>query len=227
MSEDVFEPVTGSRLYELVVEQILRLIATGEIPPGARLPVERDLAERFGVSRNVLREAIRVLEVRGIVRSRPGGGRYVRDANISARLSPVGVILRLERAAILDVLESREMLEVQVARLAARKVAEGADGQPLLEAARVSSGSWEDNARFHTAIAAATGNFMVERLVRLQLDLLRDVRQRDHYSTREARAGLAEHRAIATAISGGDQDAAEAALRAHFAHTRANVEQGA
>ncbi|TCO62808.1 FadR/GntR family transcriptional regulator [Actinocrispum wychmicini] len=225
MQIDVFGKIASERRYESVVRQVLRLISTGEISPGAQLPPERDLAERLGVSRNVLREAFRVLEVRGIVHSRAGGGRYVRADNIAATLPADGVVLRIEEAVIADVLESRELLEVQTARLAATRATD--DGrQAVLAACEGSDGEWAENVRFHTAVAAATGNFMLERLVRLQLDLLADVRQRDHYpAPGTATALLAEHQAIADAVARGDADAAEAAVRAHFAHTRAVTRQ--
>lgn len=225
MPEDIFRELTPVRTYELVVAQIAGLISDGEIAPGARLPPERELAQRFRVSRNVLREAFRVLEARGIIWSRAGGGRFVRDANISARLSPAGVVLRLEKAAILDILEARELLEVQVVRLAAERTDEQR-AQTLLAAAEVSSGGWEANAAFHRALAAATGNFMLEHLVGLQLDLLSDIRQRAHYSAESAEAGLAEHRAIADAVVRGDAGAAESAMRDHLAHTRKAVTDG-
>ncbi|WP_163505828.1 FadR/GntR family transcriptional regulator [Fodinicola acaciae] len=225
MPEDLFRELTPVRTYELVVEQIAGLISSGEIAPGARLPPERELAQRFRVSRNVLREAFRVLEARGIVWSRAGGGRFVRDANISARLSPAGVVLRLENAAILDILEARELLEVQVVRLAAERTDERR-GAAVLAAAEVSTGGWQANAAFHRALAAATGNFMLEHLVGLQLDLLSDIRQRAHYSQESAEAGLAEHRAIAEAVVRGDVDAAEAAMRDHLTHTRKAVADG-
>lgn len=221
--DELFDKVVSERRYEAVVRQILALIGQGEIPAGARLPAERDLAERLGVSRNVLREAFRVLEVRGIVRSHAGGGRYVRADNVAAALPSDGVILQLEQAVIGDILESRELLEVQVARLAAER----ADDQrlrALFLACDASGGGWADNIAFHTAVAACTGNFMLERLVRLQMDLLSDVNQRDHYRAPDVADGLlAEHRAIAEAIGSHDPDAAELAMRHHFSRTRAAV----
>jgi DNA-binding FadR family transcriptional regulator len=220
LREDLFDKVASERRYEAVVRQVLDLIGRGEIRAGARLPAERDLAERLGVSRNVLREAFRVLEVRGIVRSHAGGGRYVRSENISPVLSADGVVLRLERAVIVDVLEARELLEVQVVRLAAERAT---DAQ-IAGLARESGAAWEDNVRFHVSVAAATGNFMLERLVRLQLDLLTDVRQRDHYRSAKSAADLlAEHRAITDAIAARDPDAAEAAVRRHLSHTHAEL----
>lgn len=225
MSEPLFGKVTSERRYEAVVRQVLGLLSRGELTPGSRLPAERDLAERLGVSRNVLREAFRVLEVRGIVRSRAGGGRYIRPDNITATLPAEGVILRLEHAVIADILESRELIEVQAVRLAAER-AGGGSLRAVRAASRDCGDSWEHNVRFHTSIAAATGNFMLERLVRWQMDLLSEVHQRGHYRSPGLTAALlAEHRAIADALAVRDPDAAEAAMRRHFAHTRQAMER--
>jgi GntR family transcriptional regulator, transcriptional repressor for pyruvate dehydrogenase complex len=224
MSDGLFAKVATERRYEAVVRQILGLISHGEILPGSRLPAERDLAERLGVSRNVLREAFRVLEARGIVTSRPGGGRHVRAANLAPTLPAEGVVLRLEQAVIADVLESRELLEVQAARLAAARATAG-QVRMITAASREPAGTWDDNIRFHTAVVGGTGNFMLERLVRLQLELLREVHQRGHYRSPQAAARLlAEHRAIADAVAARDPDAAAAAVSRHFTHTRAAVE---
>lgn len=221
MSTSAYSPIAPVRLYEGVVRQILGLIASGEVTPGSRLPPERDLAEQFHVSRNVLREAFRVLEVRGIVESRPGGGRRVRAANIPATLPAEGIILRLEDSVIRDILESRELIEVQVARLAAARGDDEARARLLAESRSAGLG-WEQNVRFHTAVAEACGNFMLERLVRLQMDLLRDAHQRAHYeSPGRAAELLRQHRLIAEAIASQDPLAAEDAVRQHFTATRA------
>jgi len=223
VGQELFDKITTERRYEAVVRQILALIALGEIGLGSRLPPERDLADRLGVSRNVLREAFRVLEARGIVRSQAGGGRFIRASNVSASLPSEGVVLRLEQAVISDILESREILEAQAARLAAQR-ASREEVRAVTTASQGSGSSWDDNLVFHVAVAAATGNFMLERLVRLQMELLREVHQRDHYRSPQTAARLlAEHRAIAEAIAARDADAAEAAVRRHLAHTQAVV----
>jgi DNA-binding FadR family transcriptional regulator len=125
---------------------------------------------------------------------------------------------------IADLLEAREVLETQAARLAALRASDE-QLRGVTSAWKDSGGTWEDNTCFHAAIAAATGNFMLEHLVRLQMDLLRDVSQRGHYRTAGTAARLlAEHKSIADAIADGNPDAAEAAVRQHLAHTRKAVQ---
>ena len=78
-----FKTIVPVRLYESVTEQIMNLIKNNELKPGDKLPPERDLAEKFSISRGSLREAFRVLESRGII-ERPGGGRFIREINKEA-----------------------------------------------------------------------------------------------------------------------------------------------
>lgn len=122
--DDTFRPARRQRLYEDVVDQILDLVRKGEILPGQRLPSERELEPQLGVSRGVLREAFRVLEARGLVTSRAGEGRYLRD--LPSHFGHVGtdfswLPLRLEQAVILDLWEAREALEAKAAEAAARR----------------------------------------------------------------------------------------------------------
>jgi Transcriptional regulators len=74
-----FKEITPVRLYESVIDQIMDLVKRSELKPGDKLPPERELAEKLSISRNSLREAFRVLESRGLIKSKAGGGRYIRE----------------------------------------------------------------------------------------------------------------------------------------------------
>jgi DNA-binding FadR family transcriptional regulator len=219
---NAFRAVRAKRLYEDVVGQVLELISAGELQPGSRLPTERDLAEQVGVSRNVLREAFRVLEERGIILSRAGDGRYVRTLDPS-RPDPTGdAIGQIEVATILDILESREILETSVAMLGCARITPQ-EVAPLRAAASRNS-SWDDNLAFHTTLASVTHNFILERLVRQQIELLRDVHQREHYIRgRRSHDLLEEHREIAEAVIARDAARAQSLMRSHLRHTRESV----
>ena len=73
-----FKKIIPIRLYENAIEQIMDLVKRSELKPGDKLPPERELAKKLSISRNSLREAFRVLESRGLIKSKPGGGRYIR-----------------------------------------------------------------------------------------------------------------------------------------------------
>src|ERR1700738_741711 len=118
----LLEPVKRSRIYEHIVEQIHALIREGRWAPGDQIPPERELAERFRVSRTSVREALRALEMQGIIDSRQGGGTFVRTADTEALVPPLAAaILRGHRAPGGDARLGRARLRAgNAARTAAR-----------------------------------------------------------------------------------------------------------
>ena len=116
-----FREITPVRLYESVIEQIMNLIKNNKLKPGDKLPPERELAEKLSISRGSLREAFRVLESRGLIKSKPGGGRYIREIRKNGHNSTENIISSLEKSSILELLEAREMFEVKIAKIAAQK----------------------------------------------------------------------------------------------------------
>ncbi|MEU3786399.1 FadR/GntR family transcriptional regulator [Streptomyces sp900129855] len=217
-----FRAARSRRLYEDVVQQIIELIDSQQLQPGTRLPPEREIAKQISVSRNVLREAFRVLEERGIIISRQGGGRFVRAVDAKIR-STGDSVSTLEVATIVDALEARTLLEGQIVALACqRRTAE--EGQRLRELAERGA-TWQDNVDFHVALANATHNFLLVRMVREQLDLLHELHQRDHYAIPEQGGYLhGDHVAIADAIVARDAPLAQQLLREHLGHTQESLE---
>jgi len=210
----------SKRRYETVVDRILDVVESQEILPGQALPTERELAETFGVSRNVVRQAFGVLEERGIIRTRQGSGRFLRTAGIShggTVVSPSKA--SLEVASIVDVLEARILIEVEVIALACERRS-NEQATELLASANQLSG-WEDNLEFHAAMAAATQNFALESLVRQQATLAGELHQRERYDDPDALERMrAEHRALAAAIMARDVATARTLAYEHLNHAR-------
>src|SRR6185369_3475209 len=192
----------------------LELVEVRGLRPGEALPTERELAEVFGVSRNVVRQAFSVLEERGLLSTVRGSGRYLRDAAAPDGVG-LGTRARVEIASIADILEARTLLEVQVAALACeRRTPEQAHALAVL-ASRLTE--WEDNVEFHCAIAACTHNFVLERMVRQQVELARELHQRAHYRDPDELEHMrSEHQAIAQAIAARDADAVKDLVHQHF-----------
>ena len=117
----LIEPVKRSRIYEHIVDQIHALIREGRWAPGDQIPPERELAERFRVSRTSVREALRALEMQGIIDSRQGGGTFVRTADTEALVPPLAAAILRGRRELAEVLEVRELIEPGIARLAAER----------------------------------------------------------------------------------------------------------
>jgi GntR family transcriptional repressor for pyruvate dehydrogenase complex len=219
--ERALRPLKRSRLYEEVMERLRELIDVQGLEPGDRLMSERELAERLGVSRASVRQALTALEVIGLVRVRHGGGVFLARA-------PDDVLPSLARE-LLDryeqlpaVIEVREAIETQTARLAARRrndrdLEAMRDALEAMEAAVRSGGEPADgDAAFHTAIVRAARNPLLERL---WADLSEPIDQTRRASL--ARPGrpprsLAAHRTILEAIEAGAEDEAASRMREHL-----------
>jgi len=208
------------RRYETVVDRILEVVESQAIMPGQALPTERDLAESFGVSRNVVRQAFGVLEDRGIIRTRQGSGRFLRTTGVAQGAATVMPSKEsLEVASIVDVLEARILIEVEVIALACERRS-NEQATALLQAANQLSG-WDDNLDFHVAMASATQNFALENLVRQQATLAGQLHQRERYDDPEALEQMrAEHRALAAAIMSRDVATARTLAFEHLNHAR-------
>src|SRR5215470_9149354 len=159
-----FEAVRRTKLYEKVAQQIQALIRDGLLKPGDRLPPERELAETFQVSRSSLRDAIRALEVMGLVEPRQGEGTVVRDLTAESLVSPLSSILSQKRELVAELLDLRLMIEPPLAGRAATHATE--DEIRLLEdilrrqKEKVVRGELavEEDSEFHYAIAKAARN---------------------------------------------------------------------
>jgi len=227
-----FKAITPVRLYEGVTEQIMVLIRAKELKPGDQLPPERELAEKFSISRGSIREAFRVLESRGLIRSKPGGGRFIRQVNKDTLIDTENVIFNLEKSSILELLEAREMFEVKIVELAALR-ATTEDIKAIEEALTKLSekGGMEDkdtwneektelDTEFHLAIARASHNFVFINIMRLHFDLLRDTREKTWQIPGRREKQAEEHQAIFLAIKEHNSKKAAKVMLNHLKNIR-------
>lgn len=218
-----FERIQHERLYERVLEQIKRLIEQGDLKPGDRLPSERELAERIGLSRASLREAFRVLEVEGIVVSKPGGGRYIRKTALAPDgADPAALVDALRRATVLDFLDAREVMEPGIVALAVERATE-ADLEAIRASLEPTVRDAKGDQSFHLRVAEASHNVVFYQSLKLYLDLLHDFRARALESPSGAQVMFDEHKAIYLAIR--ERRAAEAveAMKRHLASVRSRA----
>lgn len=224
------EPANRTLRYHVVVDEIRELIRRGDLQPGDRLPPERDLAERLSVGRSTVREALRGMQREGLVETRPGGGNFVRSIR---QATPDGsrFIANLEKAAILDLLEVREMLEAKAVELACLRATE-ADMDAIsaaLEAgireANHKQGALSADEEFHLAIAQASDNPVLYNIMKLHLDMLRRTRELMTDLPGRTAEMLDEHRAIGEAIRRRNSSEAVAALHRHLQSIRKRLTQ--
>ncbi len=217
-----FTPVRKTRVFEDVARQIQRLIADGALTPGDRLPPERELAERFGVSRGSVRDAIRTLEMVGLLAARQGEGTVVADASPEAVAAPLASVLVRKRELIADLLDVRKILEPALAARAARRATEEeiARLEDVLRRQRAKmmrgESTIEEDSEFHSVVAHAARNGVILKVLDVLMDLLRETRARSLQVEGRLQRSFAGHRRVLEAIRRRDPDAAERAVRRHL-----------
>lgn len=217
MSE-ALRPVSRTRLYEQLVQRLLQHVRDSGLTPGDRLPPERELASRLGVSRNSLKQAFVVLEVQGLVDIRQGDGTYLRRADIAPE--PMEVLLA-RRQRLPDVLEAREALEVKLAELAAyRRTEEDLaaldsaldDMRAAVEAGDLGG---ECDRRFHAAVASAGRSRVLQGFYEALAPQISETRRESLRQPDRPQQSLAQHEQIAAALRARDAEAAVRAVREH------------
>ncbi|RFC75272.1 FadR/GntR family transcriptional regulator [Streptomyces sp. AcE210] len=216
---DALRPMTARpRLYEQVLDRLRAYVAEGGLRAGDRLPPERDLAARLGVSRASVKQAIVVLEVQGLVEARHGGGTYLMRDSLDAE--PVEHMVE-RRRRLPDVLEAREALETKLAELAAERRTDEdlAALHKALDrmAADIEEGGHgvEGDRLFHAAVTAAAHSALLAEFMRSIADQVTESRTESLRQPRRPARSLAQHRAILDAIETGRPAQAAAAMRRH------------
>jgi len=215
------EVVRRNKVYEEVAKQIERLILN-KLKPGDKLPSERELAEVLQVSRSSIRDAIRSLELMGLVEPRQGAGTIVREKSSEAVINPFADALKRRQELVSELLDFRKMLEPPLAARAATHASadEISELEEILQRQvdKVSLGevAIAEDAEFHYNIALASGNSVVLKVLDIVMDLLKDTRTRSLQLEGRPEKSLAGHRRILSAIKRHDAEAAKAAMRRHI-----------
>ncbi|HEY0381045.1 MAG TPA: FadR/GntR family transcriptional regulator [Candidatus Elarobacter sp.] len=221
------------RLHAHLVDALIPMIVRGELAPGSLLPAEPEMSARFGVSRSVVREALRVLGAKGLIDVRHGSGTRVTTSDHWDPLDPA--VLAALRASgpsavvLRDLLEARTIVECEVAALAAER-GDAADHAALNDALRIMRASLDDpphyvagDSAFHLALLRAARNRVLERMTQPMHELLSYAQALTDAIPGVLSRALAEHEAIAAAVFRRDAGGARAAMRAHLANTQRDV----
>lgn len=211
--------VSKPRLYEQLVEQLLGYIESAKLGPGDLLPSERDLAERLGVSRATLVQALVALEVLGVIDVQHGTG-----AVLVYRPSVATVIrdLRAHRSRLPDIVEARSTIEVSLAGLAAARRTdedlEGIDDALAVMENEITHGGKgaHGDELFHQAVTGAAHSSVLAQLMTFIAEMILETRLESLGQPGRPEQSLASHRKIADAIRARDTDAAKKAMLAHI-----------
>jgi GntR family transcriptional regulator, transcriptional repressor for pyruvate dehydrogenase complex len=209
------------RLSDKVADLMLETILSDRLQVGDRLPSERELGEQFGVSRTVIREAIRALVTKGVIDVRSGSGLRVAAVDANAVSESMSLFLRGGTLDFEKVHEVRAVLEVHLAGLAAERATDadiaqlrGIHERMQSETADVEAAA-RDDLEFHRAIARATHNELFLLLMDSIGSSLIDIR-RENLGSGSAPMTLSQHQGILEAIAAHDPDAARTAMRIHL-----------
>jgi GntR family transcriptional regulator, transcriptional repressor for pyruvate dehydrogenase complex len=221
------EPITKQKTYELIADQLLGEIGT-RLHPGDTFPTERELTASFKVGRSSVREGLRMLESRGVIRS-VGNGTFVVAELRSPLNRSLSLLLSLEEGNLRELYELRRMLEGEAAALAATRrsdedlatmaaavedMAKGLDDRDAYASADV---------RFHVAVAAATGNRVALHAMHAIRELLERALEQVYGIPGSAARSLEQHREILAAIRAGQAEEARGRMRTHLTRVEQEI----
>jgi GntR family transcriptional repressor for pyruvate dehydrogenase complex len=221
---DAVPEVASAR--DRVVDHVRRLIETGRLGPGDRLPGERDLALELGVSRPSVRSGLEALEAIGVVISRRGAGTFIAEGPPQLGTQPLSLLASLHRLTPAEMFDARLVLEVGVAGLAARHASSDALAAMADEVSEMFA-SLEDpkaflvhDVRFHRAIASGCGNRVLAALMEMVAAQFYELRKRTVDRARDLKESAEMHRRIYRAIRARDAEEAQAAMTDHLEAAR-------
>lgn len=221
----MLEPNKTTKVYEQVIEQIKSKIKSGEIKKGDKLPSEREMAELIGVSRTSVREAIRALEVVGLVESKQGAGNYIKTNFDNSLFEPLSVMFMLQESSVQEMYDLRETLELECAKLSAKNIE---DNELALLTAIVDrmylAGSEEESLeldiKFHYLIAKASRNVllinMLDVISQLMDEFIQKSRMQILHEGNTKESLLEIHENLLRALKCRDESKVCNAMKEHF-----------
>lgn len=221
----MFEPIKNKKIHQQVSEEIQKMILSGELKLGDQLPTERKMAEMLNVSRTSIREALRSLEIIGIIESRQGEGNFISEKFDQIALEPLSLIFTLKNGKFVDILEIRNTLEIEAAGLAAERITEERKEilktllNDLFKADSEAERVVIDKA-IHYKIAEYTNNILIlsilETISSLMTYFIEDARLKIIQNLKVDTLLYNMHKNIVDSIVSGDKEEAKKAMKEHF-----------
>lgn len=232
LEQPPFGPIERRKVYELVSDRLVDDIAARRLKPGDPIPAERQLAETLAVGRSSIREALRMLESRGLIASAGNGSFIVAEYGNPLNAS-LALLMEMGDGDLRQLFEVRKLLEVEMAGMAAERRSDEdvermrgaieAMDEGLASAERYIAGDLE----FHQAVVAATGN----RIARSMMHAIRDVMRRALLSIYQIpgspERSMEEHRQILEAVVAGTPEEARTRMREHLLRVEGEIEYSA
>jgi GntR family transcriptional repressor for pyruvate dehydrogenase complex len=225
-----FAPVERRKVYELVADQLVSQIGEQHLRPGDPLPPERELMQRYQVGRSSVREALRMLESRGLIEV-VGNGSFAVSGYANPLNNSLQLLLSLDQASMHDIYELRRIVECEAAALAADRRGDAhllrmdEAIEDMEEGLRTDGGDRYVDAdlSFHLAIADATANGVIVQAMRAVRDVIRRALIEIFPIPGAPARSLQQHRTIRAAIADRDADGAREAMRGHLISVESKV----
>jgi GntR family transcriptional regulator, transcriptional repressor for pyruvate dehydrogenase complex len=224
----LFEPISRQKTYEIVAERLLGLISSRHLGPGDAVPAERELVELYGVGRSSIREALRMLESKGLIRSGGNGSFTVAEFGNTLNNS-LDFLLSIDEADYGELFEVRRILEGEAAALAASRRRDEDVVEMAAEIAAMEEGLGSEEGfitadlRFHLTIAKASGNRLIAHL----MDAIRSLLQRSlssaYHIPGSPEGAVVLHRLILEAITAGRPEEARQRMQEHVSRVERDI----
>ena len=223
----VYKVIRTSRLYEQIVQQIEESVLNGSLKPGDQLPAERELAQRLGVSRTAVREAVKALREKGLVEAYSGRGTFITDGTTHAARQSFDLMVKIgQQEGSSHLAELRLILEPGIAAIAAVRVEEEhlaamREAVAVMDLAQKDPEAYiEADLDFHLALAEAAANPLILSLIDSIVRLLREQRIKIFNVEGGPQRGQVHHKRILEAMERRDPEMARAAMAAHLEQVR-------
>lgn len=222
----MLDSLQEKKVYEGILLQIHELVQEKNLRPGDKLPSERELSEQLGAGRSSVREALRALELLGLIETRRGEGTFLRHYRHNRLIDILGFFILRDYKTKKDLIEMRKVLELDAVRMACRRATAKhfEEMERILAAAeeRIEQGEipTEEDYLFHRVICRSSRNSILHRIWTPLVEYSNSVRNESLAREGRARSAVMEHRKIMEAIRAGDEEKAVERMRAHLENSK-------
>lgn len=230
----MFKPVKPTTISKKVIEQIQDMLYDGRLQKGDKLPSERSMAESLEISRSSVREAMKELEIMGLIDTRPGEGNFVKDNFENILYEPFSTMFLIKESSTKEILELREIIEKGNVTLAAKRIDkdELKELKNILDEARISNNEdelVELDVLFHYKIAQASKNFLLQSILNAISSLIessiQDTRKNILIEDCHKENIIRQHDKIYSALENNDIESAELAMIYHLDYVNSQMEK--
>jgi GntR family transcriptional repressor for pyruvate dehydrogenase complex len=228
----MFSPIKNTKVYEQVIDQIKDMIVSGNLKRGDKLPSERELVEQLQVSRTSIREALRALQIIGLVECKQGEGNFIKESFENSLFEPLSIMFMLQESSPEEILELRKVIEIETTALAAKRIDSGELEHMKSLIMQFKNNKDDSNGvkidkEFHYLIAQATKNLLILNILNAVSSLIdsfiKDARKKILAVENNRELLLQQHEDIYNALQEHNPKDAAMYMRKHLEFTNDSI----